>query len=74
MERVIIAFQARDGEDVALFILYAREFCTESRISIEYIESVKYFHCRNTGLISYLRTRLYQEIVMGYLKYAGNLG
>ena len=59
---------------MAFFILYAREYYKHGRdpsIKIEYIDSVKYFRsCSRHPL----RTPLYQEIVMAYLDYAGNLG
>ena len=70
--RVIIAFQEIDGFDVAFFILYAYEWIfekkTENYAEIEYLDSVQYFQPKD------LKTQVYQQIVIGYLKYAGDIG
>ena len=67
-----MAFMKIDGAELLFFIVYLKErIYHDSSLNsteIESIDSVKYFQPRD------LRTKLYHEIVIGYLKYAGNNG
>jgi hypothetical protein len=69
-QKCILLFQKIDGIDVCLFCLYVQEFddsCPEpnkSRVYIAYLDSVEYFRPRR------LRTAVYFEIIISYLKWA----
>ena len=69
-QKCILLFQEIDGVDVCLFCLYVQEFdssCPEpnkSRVYIAYLDSVEYFRPRQ------LRTHVYYEIIIAYLKWA----
>lgn len=69
-QKCIQLFQTIDGVDVCLFCLYVHEFdasCpppNQSSVYIAYLDSVDYFRP------SHVRTFVYQEIVVAYLKWA----
>ena len=73
-QKCILLFQNIDGIDVCLFCLYVQEFdesCPEpnkSRVYIAYLDSVEYFRPRH------LRTQVYFEIIIAYLKWAQTRG
>lgn len=73
-QKCILLFQRIDGIDVCLFCLYVQEFdesCPEpnkSRVYIAYLDSVEYFRPRR------LRTDVYYEIIISYLKWAQTRG
>ena len=70
--RVIIAFQEKDGFDVAFFMMYTQEWTytegKEDQVYISVLDSVQYFEPHG------LRTQIYQKIIIGYLKYASDIG
>ena len=69
-QKCILLFQKIDGVDVCLFCLYVQEFdntCPEpnkSKVYIAYLDSVEYFRPRE------LRTTVYHEILVAYLKWS----
>jgi hypothetical protein len=69
-QKCILLFQKIDGVDVCLFCLYVQEFderCPEpnkSKVYIAYLDSVEYFRPRS------LRTIVYHEILVAYLKWS----
>jgi len=69
-QKCILLFQRIDGIDVCLFCLYVQEFderCPEpnrSKVYIAYLDSVEYFRPRS------LRTTVYHEILVAYLKWS----
>jgi hypothetical protein len=69
-QKCILLFQKIGGVDVCLFCLYVQEFdetCPQpnkSTIYIAYLDSVDYFRPMEA------RTKVYQEIMVGYLKWA----
>lgn len=69
-QKCILLFQKIDGIDVCLFCLYVQEFdstCPEpnkSRVNIAYLDSVEYFRPRE------MRTVVFHEILIAYLKWA----
>ena len=70
--RVIMAFQEKDGFDVAFFIMYTFEYIykdeRENDIYISLLDSAQYFAPDG------LRTQVYQKIIIGYLRYARDNG
>lgn len=69
-QKCIQLFQSIDGIDVCVFCLYVQEFDSscpppnQSCVYIAYLDSVDYFRP------SSVRTIVYQEILVGYLKWA----
>ena len=69
-QKCILLFQRIDGIDVNLFCLYVQEFdntCpapNTSTVYIQYLDSVDFFRPAEA------RTIVYQEILVGYLKWA----
>jgi hypothetical protein len=69
-QKCILLFQKIDGIDVCLFCLYVQEFddsCpppNTSTVYIAYLDSVNYFRPAEA------RTKVYQEVVIGYLQWA----
>ena len=67
--KCIVVFQNIDGIDVILFVLYVYEYGHSSpnpnqrRVYISYLDSVHFFKPR------YLRTLIYQEILVAYIAY-----
>ncbi|CAJ0581914.1 unnamed protein product, partial [Mesorhabditis spiculigera] len=70
----IFAYQTIDGDEVCFFAFYVQEYNENSgannqrRIYIAYLDSVNVFRPRT------LRTGVYQQILLGYLEYAKQLG
>lgn len=73
-QKCLLLFQNIDGIDVCLFCLYVQEFdeqCPEpnkSKVYIAYLDSVEYFRPRP------LRTIVYHEILVAYLKWSQGRG
>ena len=70
--RVIIAFQTIEDYDVAFFIVFVHEHIYEDRskatTEIDYIASVRLFEPDE------YRTKVYQEILLGYLDHIREIG
>lgn len=72
--RVVFAFQEIDGVETSFFSMQVHEGGSNPgsincrRAYIAYMDSVQYFQPRH------LKTRVYQEIVSGYLSFAKGLG
>ena len=72
--KAIFAFTEIEGVDVCFFGMHVQEYGSECdapntrRVYIAYLDSVHFFQP------SYLRTAVYQEILIGYLDYAKSLG
>ena len=70
--RIIMAFQERDGFDVVFFIMYTSETMykdgRDDETYIALLDSVKYFEPNG------LRTQVYYNIIISYLKYARDIG
>ena len=71
-KRAILAFQEKDDFDVAFFIMYTFEHIykdgRDDDVYIALIDSVKYFEPDG------LRTQVYYNIIISYLKYARDIG
>ena len=67
-----MAFSEIEGAEILFFVMYVTERIyensQENTTEVEYIDSVKYFEPTP------LRTGLYYEIVIGYLKFARDSG
>ena len=67
-----MAFQERDGLDVAFFIMYTLEWAgregKEDEVYISLLDTVKYFEPHG------LRTQIYWKIIIGYFKYSRDNG
>ena len=67
-----MAFQERDGFDVVFFIMYTSETMykdgRDDETYIALLDSVKYFEPNG------LRTKVYYNIIISYLKYARDMG
>jgi len=76
VSKAIIAFQRREGRDVAFFAMYVQEYgahCPQpntNRTYISYLDSVRYLKTDPPDQ----RTLVYHSIINGYLKHAGALG
>mmetsp|Transcript_4510 Transcript_4510/g.10883 ORF Transcript_4510/g.10883 Transcript_4510/m.10883 type:complete len:638 (+) Transcript_4510:230-2143(+) len=74
--KAVVAFQQRDGIDVAFFAMYVQEYgddCPEpnkNRVYISYLDSVRYFESQPGGQ----RTLVYHTILVAYLAYVRTLG
>uniref|UniRef100_A0A7E4UZT3 histone acetyltransferase n=1 Tax=Panagrellus redivivus TaxID=6233 RepID=A0A7E4UZT3_PANRE len=72
--KAIFAFQVVDGVEVCFFALHVQEYGSECpkpnarRVYIAYVDSVFFFQPRK------LRTDVYHEILLAYLKYVRDLG
>ena len=67
-----MAFQEKDGFDVAFFIMYISECIStdggDDEIYISLLDSVQYFEPYG------LRTQVYYNIIISYLKYSRDVG
>ena len=77
-----MAFQEKDGFDVAFFMMFTYEcmfkdgreyeqfflLSRDDEVCISLLDSVKYFQPKE------LRTQVYQKIIIGYLQYAADIG
>ncbi|ETV82018.1 hypothetical protein H257_05544 [Aphanomyces astaci] len=72
--KCICMFQEIHGVSVLLFGMYVHEFdeqeaqCNARRVYVSYLDSVNYLEP------AYLRTKLYHEILIGYLEYVKQRG
>ncbi|RHZ40443.1 hypothetical protein DYB26_001899, partial [Aphanomyces astaci] len=72
--KCICMFQEIHGVSVLLFGMYVHEFdeqeaqCNSRRVYVSYLDSVNYLEP------AYLRTKLYHEILIGYLEYVKQRG
>ena len=68
----IFAFEEIDGYDICFFSMYVTEYISHlpnsNKIYISTLDSVKFFKPKE------LRTKVYYEIILGYLQHAKNLG
>ena len=82
----LCALQNMDGVDVCLFIMYVQEYGPEcdapnrNCVYLSYLDSVKYFRPDNVLAVgcpnnkTQLRTFVYHQLLVAYLKYVRNLG
>lgn len=72
--KAIMAFYKTNGIDILFFVMYVQEYdakCPQpntNRVYISYLDSVKYFNP------AFLRTAVYQEVLISYLEFVKNLG
>ena len=70
--RVVIAFETIEDFDVAFFVLFVHEHIYEDRskatTEIDYIDSVRLFEPDE------YRTKVYQEILLGYFDHIREIG
>ncbi|GAB4815528.1 hypothetical protein N2152v2_002574 [Parachlorella kessleri] len=82
-QKVILLFQNIDGVDLCLYCLYMQEYGEEApepnrkMLYLSYLDSVKYFQPEDVqaaGRSFALRTLVYHDLLVGYLKYMKDRG
>lgn len=69
----IFAFQNQNGDDVCFFAMYCQEYsnCPDPNYKCVYIS---YLDTVNVLNPKHIRTKIYQQIILGYLEYAKTIG